>query len=1804
MATDKITYIRFFNPDLEFLGEIRMYASLIFIRRWETIGEFEIHVKKQRPELFQNGNYIMLNNDPYRSGIIQYEKDDSDGYEPNSFKDITIKGYTLLYLLYRRITYPPETNNGYRVWTNCPMEDIMYDLVDENAINPIDTNRKIPHLIAGTSQHRGGNLTFQTRLKRVSNELNTLSVQSGLGVSIKLDWENKQLVFEVMEGVDRSYSESNSNCYIFKKTNGKVKQRTYTHSAIGASNMAYIGGQGDGADREIVTINEELTGLDRWETFIDARDIEEGETGTLVDRGKTKLAEQGESIAFEFEANPVDYRSMWDLGDLTTFYDVESGLVQDNRVTEVTETYEGSTLRIDPVFGHTTTTLSDAINTMASDGTTERTGISGKFKYLYADNAEIKTLVALKASIEDLTATNANIQNLVAEDARINNAIIGKATITDLTAATARIGSLETGVANIQTAIINVAHISDLTVINANIQNLTTQNATINNALILKANIAELTAATARITTLESSTANIGLLTTNVANIQTLLAGSIAAGSTQTITLNATNTTMDTAFIRNVIAANIAVGDLTAGRISTDKFDVGSDDGRLIIADQTIQIKDAARVRVQIGKDASADYNMYVWDASGNLMFDATGLKASGVKAKIIRDDMVSDTANISGSKLNMPTLIAAINGQTQTLKSSLVKYDPTGQTLEVVFGSLSTRVGTAETSISTNTTAISVANGKISTLISDSSQTISDLTTLTSNYNSTVATVSGIQTTIGNQQTTLNTATGNITSLQSNVTSLTTDLSGFKTTVSNTYVTNTTFDTLEIGGRNLLRDGGAVKTSTRFYSIYTADILAPYIGNKITVSFEMKVATARSINVYPYQSNGISISASRAFSVTSEYQRFKFTDTVKDWGINNVTYTLGAIAFYDGAGTNTLNIRNIKIEKGDKATDWTPAPEDIDASIATVDGKFTSYSTTTVMNSAIDQKANEITLSVSQTYATQTSLTTTNGLVTTAQTTANNAVTAVNSAQTTANTANSTANTATSLLNDLASDSKLTPVEKQQVKMEWDAIVSEKTINDTQATAFGIITEKTNYGTAYTTLSSYITSLLSSLTTTSDIVGTTFRANFKDYYDKRQLLLNAIATKAKALADTAQTAANTANATFVNYSTTTAMNSAIDISKTGILSTVSATYATQSSLTTVDGKFVNYSTTTAMNSAINQKASEITLSVSSTYATQEAVDEIRVAGRNLALNSGVPITTTAYLVKTLTLSKNIVTGQKYTVVLKGTIGTANYFGIWMNGGSNPAGRMVEIYGDGTSHTYIFQITAVAPTTGNEKILNIYTPPSNTTLKIIDWVCIYEGDIDKPPVDFIPAPEDADAKITTAQTTANMANSTANTAITNAATAQTTANTAKAYTDNLVLDSVITPDEKFSLKREWDLIVVEGTPTTGKIPVQATAFGVSDTAFDTAYSVLNTYLNTTLALFASMTTAETGVVRATWDTNFKNYYNARTDLLNAIAAKAKADAATAQTTANTATTNAATAQTTANTATTNLNNLTTRVSTAESKLTATSLITTITTGINGGTQFETTKFTMDNTGLTIMGGGLRVQNNAGTNVLAADTSGNLTLAGNVTLTGTDNTLSVKDTLANTIGSIRFKQITGQTWNPGAVGVFANNWLDLSAGNLNAHAAITMAAGGYTLIDAGYDTGVKYINIGTDPITACINIASTNSPMVQAVGATKDVDFTAASGFTKLAGYMNKIVYNGLGKFCFLAFTVSGSIPANTWTTILTLPVGYRPSGTLTYSGNNALAGLSQIRILSTGAVQAWGQNALSDISYTAFYYTI
>ena len=310
---------------------------------------------------------------------------------------------------------------------------------------------------------------------------------------------------------------------------------------------------------------------------------------------------------------------------------------------------------------------------------------------------------------------------------------------------------------------------------------------------------------------LYATKAEVHVLDVDLERVNTLLAGSVTAGSTQTIVLNADNTTISNALIKSAMIDSVAADKVTAGTIDASSIHFKSQSGRLDIFGETLQIKDITRPRVQIGKDASGDYNMYVWDASGKLMFDATGITASGIQRPIIVDSMVADNANISGDKINITSLVKEINDGTEVIKSSHILVDGANQSLSVVYNTITG-------DISTLSTALSVEQGKISSLITDVSQAKGDVSTLKTNYSSLTQTVNGIKSIVGEHTSTLtsvtskqtqfeqsvNGLTGRVSSIESTASytstklnSLVADVNGFKTTVSDTYATKDTVNNI-----------------------------------------------------------------------------------------------------------------------------------------------------------------------------------------------------------------------------------------------------------------------------------------------------------------------------------------------------------------------------------------------------------------------------------------------------------------------------------------------------------------------------------------------------------------------------------------------------------------------------------------------------------------------------------------------------------------------------------------------------------------------------------------------------------------------------------------------------------------------------------------------------------------------------------------------------------------------------------------------------------------------------------------------
>lgn len=298
---------------------------------------------------------------------------------------------------------------------------------------------------------------------------------------------------------------------------------------------------------------------------------------------------------------------------------------------------------------------------------------TGEFETLKTDVANFK-----QTFTDDLQASNAKINTLESDHATFK-----EATATNLNATNARIANIEADYLKATDAKLTYATITNLNTTNAEITKLKTKDAEIDKLVATKATITDLNAAVGRVGVLESS----------YANLNTLVNGNLTSDNIQNLTLTSKNTTIENGMIKNAMIENLSFDKITGMDINTTNLTVHSSDGKSKWSDNTIQISDANRVRVQIGKDASNDYSMSVWDKNGNLIWDALGATENTIQRKIIRDGIVADDANISGSKLDINSVIKEVNGSTTKLKSSTIVMNDKNQTLDVAFNEMETTV-------------------------------------------------------------------------------------------------------------------------------------------------------------------------------------------------------------------------------------------------------------------------------------------------------------------------------------------------------------------------------------------------------------------------------------------------------------------------------------------------------------------------------------------------------------------------------------------------------------------------------------------------------------------------------------------------------------------------------------------------------------------------------------------------------------------------------------------------------------------------------------------------------------------------------------------------------------------------------------------------------------------------------------------------------------------------------------------------------------------------------------------------------
>lgn len=329
------------NSDLKIIDVIDDYESYIWTNRFCLPGDFEMVLPANEKYLSNvQKDCILIREGQPTNGMIIYNKQIlTDAEEGDT---IIIKGFCLKALLDRRIVWN-QTN------LNSKLEYAMRRLVDENAINPTNIDRVIPNLILGELKEYEETVSAQFTGTNLGEALTKLCQFAGFGYDVLLDLEKKKLVFTVNKGTDRSHLQNENPYVIFSEDYDNLLSSSYELNTENYKNVAKVAGEGEGTARKSVDIGN-ASGLSRYETFVDARDIssndgeitEEEYNHLLTQRGNEAIAEliTEENISGEIEKDynyifGVDYF----IGDTVSLIN-KHGIEMTPQIVEVTESDE------------------------------------------------------------------------------------------------------------------------------------------------------------------------------------------------------------------------------------------------------------------------------------------------------------------------------------------------------------------------------------------------------------------------------------------------------------------------------------------------------------------------------------------------------------------------------------------------------------------------------------------------------------------------------------------------------------------------------------------------------------------------------------------------------------------------------------------------------------------------------------------------------------------------------------------------------------------------------------------------------------------------------------------------------------------------------------------------------------------------------------------------------------------------------------------------------------------------------------------------------------------------------------------------------------------------------------------------------------------------------------------------------------------------------------------------------------------------------------------------------------------------
>ena len=290
------------NTDLDAISVVDTYESFIWTDRYRQPGDFELYMSMMLSVLqYIRQDYYIWNRDSEHVMIIEKIRIDSDVEDGNH---ITVTGRSLESILDRRIVWGQQVIRG-------NLQNGVKTLLNSCIISPSDSNRKISNFIFKESTDPAiTSLTIDAQYTgdNLLTVIEKICVEHDIGFKVTLN-DNKQFVFELYAGVNRSYDQTSNPYVVFSPKFENIINSNYIESKSALKTVTLIGGEGEGSARKYTTVGGG-SGLNRREIFTDARDIssDAGNGVTLTDaeytsqlqqRGREKLSENTDVTSFE-----------------------------------------------------------------------------------------------------------------------------------------------------------------------------------------------------------------------------------------------------------------------------------------------------------------------------------------------------------------------------------------------------------------------------------------------------------------------------------------------------------------------------------------------------------------------------------------------------------------------------------------------------------------------------------------------------------------------------------------------------------------------------------------------------------------------------------------------------------------------------------------------------------------------------------------------------------------------------------------------------------------------------------------------------------------------------------------------------------------------------------------------------------------------------------------------------------------------------------------------------------------------------------------------------------------------------------------------------------------------------------------------------------------------------------------------------------------------------------------------------------------------------------------------------------------